>query len=284
LGASASACLFVSIDDGLMNRAAPDGDASIDAPPTDANDDATDAGAPKDAAVADAATDTSPDAAQTFCAAHPGHSLCADFDDVPQVYAGWTRTDEVDGATVAFDNPGSAPSPPRVLRVQLTPTPNGPSAGLTRIFQRGSSQVLTVSADVFVKDVPSAQGAQVQIARVMLAPYSMGVEVKLGQQADVEENGHQFVHALAAQPPENRWFHLDLSVDTGSGADAGAIRVDIDGVTVASFPRAASIPDGAPSSPSCGANCSISIGLEPAKGDPDAGTLSISFDNVLIDW
>jgi hypothetical protein len=120
---TAASCALLPSMDGLSGGtdAGTDAATPIDGPTTETS---ADASSDRDAApIQDADAATGP-----FCATHPGHTLCADFDD-GAVAKGWTTTDLYGSGAVALDPDFVSPPSSFLSTVGANNNPNFESSG-----------------------------------------------------------------------------------------------------------------------------------------------------------
>jgi hypothetical protein len=208
-----------STTDTSVAEAAAFADGGIDAPNTivDANADAdedaetnpdVDAGGP----VKDAGTDADASGPDTFCKKlTPKADVCADFDEGPDVNAGWDPEPLDAGASVSMSTTVFE-SGTRSLHAQST---QGKPAVLRKTLMVTTS--LTVDYDVYYPALPASGDVSTVLASPPTFP---GFDVYFfvsNNTTYFQEYGDQYSSMLAAAPT-NTWQHVSLAFTLTSNA------------------------------------------------------------------
>ncbi|HEX7666286.1 MAG TPA: hypothetical protein VF407_17290, partial [Polyangiaceae bacterium] len=222
LSAAGAACsLFVSTDD-LQSG---DADGGLE-PIADGAVDAIDAGAKDANADADAAPGP-------FCATHPGHTFCADFDESTDAATGWSASETKNG-TLVLDE-ATFVSPPRSME-SIAPATSSSSEADARLGLDFVTPPKTVrlEMDVMVCDFSDAgSGGYIELFKLA---FGGGFNAD-GLELQMRGNGAGFVRTDAPVKdyffnqvvPSNEWLHLAMDVAIGK---AGSIKVVMNDVNV----------------------------------------------------
>ncbi len=142
-----ASCLFPS----LTGLTGPGGDAANDTELTDAplsdGPNVTDSQPANDAPSSDAADAGDASDAGGFCATHPGHTFCEDFDE-PNFQTRWDNISASAGATLVADNSKSV-SPPNEMLASVSVPANG-SAHAYAMKHFTTANTIKIAAEMMV--------------------------------------------------------------------------------------------------------------------------------------
>lgn len=261
----AACSLFVSTD-GLQNgEASSDAGSGADAPMD------VDASTPLDAGA-----DALPEAGGPFCATHPGHFLCADFDEDAAVTTGWSTADLQSGGTIdlAFD---ASTSPPASFVAALPDVSSG-GDGNARMGAEFSVAIPTkvhVELDVNLCQFSTlAAGAYFEIFKLAFGPGfdDNGLELQINNSTTyVKTDSPAATYDLTQKIVPFAWTHVSIEVVVST---SGSIVVTLNGTTALNV----SGIDTTEQMPDAGYHAAV-VGLY-GTGSPACTSY---FDNVLID-
>lgn len=261
LAGSAACSLFVSVDD-LQGGA----DAAVDTGAAqDAALDATDA-----SSAIDASPDAPADASGPFCVTHPGHTLCADFDE-DSATAGWSQSDVYVGSIdLALD---ASVSPPASLVSRIPDTTTNEGAG--RLALELSTAIPTkIHAEMDVLLCRQGTSGYFEIFKLAYgAGYdSDGLELQINPtSAYVATDTPNEKYPLARTIAPSVWTHVAVDVVV---ATSGSLSVSLNGTSALALTGI----DTTQSNPEAGYHAAV-VGLY-STGEPACTTY---FDNVLLD-
>jgi hypothetical protein len=259
--------LFVSTD-GLQGAG---DDASVSNDAHDENDGALADGA----AVADAGSDAP---AGPFCPSHPGHTLCADFDE-NSATVGWSTTDVFAGG-FNLDVDASL-SPPASLATNnpATDTTDHAEARLVENIALPNPAHVHVEFDVDLCDLTALTAAgYIELVKIGFSPgfSDSGIELQIkasGIVVTTDNNGAIYTGENSIEP--GVWTHVALDIVDGTN---GSIHLQLGDPNVVGPAIALTNVD--TSTDVDGSTYSaVVVGLYSA----DAPICTTLFDNVLID-
>jgi hypothetical protein len=231
------------------------------------------------------------DAASSFCTTTGvGHGLCADFDLVSTVAEGWLPVSGGTGAPPAFaSEPLPLPSAPRDMRAVLEPRDGGTGASTSFVRKTQAYVVASgrprarIELDFRVErgDVDGADAMllllgdpELGIGLALQGPGSSMLQVTAYERAIDTGAPVEIPRTLLSTVNMHEWTHLVLLVEARVDATTPPhALVTINGSTEA-FDLAYLHP--------FGATFRADVGLA-ARG-PSAGTWTVFYDNVLLDW
>jgi hypothetical protein len=250
----------------------------------------SEAGAPdSDASAADVMADVG------FCASHPGHQLCADFDEADAAYNAQFGSTQVTDSGSLGANSNASVSAPNSLLSQVAQTQSGiadiDTAYMNRTFSGTTASIFKVEFDLRLDRLGNVGQAMIIAALGFVTNQSHFhyVLVSVGNENgatgymgaeeffDLPDGGRQqFVHDVTIGPQLIGWTHVLLTLNVSqaqpnlgitlqtSMADAGA---------TAEVPLVSSWTSGSPS-------VTIGIGGASSESSPWAAR----YDNVTVDF
>jgi hypothetical protein len=264
-GALGSCSLFVDTN-GLSSG---DGDAAIEG---DASSDAligSDAKSPTDAGVTDGG-----DAAPTpFCASHPGHTLCYDFDESASLPA--ADSFQSDPGHLVIDSTMSVSPPYSLLGIynagdsneqfqkNLTSTQGKVSWAIDLKFS--ASDLSTGQTAPLATDVPTVDVLYDHYFYLQTYFNSLNI----GESATPADGGptNYTSTQLVSPVPVDTWMHVEFTVD----GNTGVITLSFNGTALPNNQAQFGFPNG-----------SMQVTVGGFAGDLPA-TTNINIDNVLVD-
>jgi hypothetical protein len=212
-GAALGGCLVLTDLSGLAGDPAPD-----PVEPTDAATEAAQDGAPGDDAGTDGRTDGDADATSPFCATHPGHTACLDFDD-GVLPADWVV--DVTGGALSWSST-RAVSPPGALFSTQPRRPTIKSKAMLRKRMDTSFRHTVVEFDLYVEP-PAWQAGDVNAGVFEISFFSStvsgGIAVSIGQSyvtIGAPEGSVQSNMPL----PFGEWVHAKVDLDPAGRLEA----------------------------------------------------------------
>jgi hypothetical protein len=237
-------------------------------------------GLEQDAIGSDAGStfDAGPDAG--FCASHPGHTLCDDFDD-PGYLALWNQPRDLNNDGAIDQDPVVFLSPPYSLEAQMGQA-DGPSYAylVTKFAQVPNA--LRIEFDFFLA---SGGNSTISLANILL-PGSVSFTLKLTepspplfQMVEVTRDDAGVVYSNLANVSYiveiGQWYHVIVNFDL-LGADAGEVDV--------TFNHGTQVTDQAavPLSLDASSAYQIQAGAGSFSSTPYLSS-SVRLDNFLVD-
>jgi hypothetical protein len=224
--ASAAGCLLTTNFDGIVG-VPPSPDANVP-------------DAIVEAAGGDAGEDAADGSASFWCDTHPGHALCADFDEDGGTLLGawWTSTYDQGGGSSSLDTTNYS-SPPAAF---LSDVPSGGAGGLLRTlpvlltdFQYGfdfrvaSSCTPTSNAAITLASL-GFQNVPNNIMGVLL---SVNGWLLAFEQPGADGGVVLYTFPISPAPARDAWHTLEFSVTVGG---AGHVRGTLDGTSFVDSP------------------------------------------------
>lgn len=208
------------IDFGSLSSAASGDDAATDATSGSGDSGAIDAGA-----------SDSPSGPTTFCASHPGHTICDDFDDVDYL-APWNEPEiETSDATIGQD-PLAFVSAPYSLDTEIPESPDAASVAFVQTKFASIPSWFRIELDF---QLVAGGTSTVSIANVLL-PNNVSYTMRLAspsppilQLVEVTRNDagaavYQSLPGVSYVVEIGRWYHVVVQLGL-RGADAGEVDV-----------------------------------------------------------
>jgi len=212
-----------------------------------------------------------------FCKTHPGHALCADFDEGSYLL-GWTSP-ETYGNTPVLSLADGGTSPPASLLSQLGSAPDASGAARLRfdfpatatalhveLSLNASSLTTPSSGELSLLEIYEKRTSDALTAGVNIQLSSSGAEVRLTTFDDAGGRQYQSF-PLPALP--TGWFRVDLDVALGV---TGSLAVAFDHQTVLQRSGLTTMEPGIGDS-------AYFVGLHGL----DTAAASVTYDDVLID-
>jgi len=251
------------------------GDASIglDAHPSDGN---SGGDVVTDSSGADSSADVTADAG--FCAGHPGHTFCEDFDE-PNFQGRWDGVQTSNNGASLVESPAQFVSPPNSLLVTLpTPANAGGHAYATKHFTTASQ--LTIQTELLVEPTTPAQLDQLDPLMIVFNPAPAGYDdyeihidiatMHLGYVATPSDGGAQVHLDTSFTNPLSSWHNVEVDLTLATGA----IKILVDGVQ-------ATVWTVAPIGPSA---FDLRLGVAASDNVSNATIAeTVNVDNVLVD-
>jgi hypothetical protein len=246
-------------------------DVSVDAPGVDAVADAT----KSDAATNDGGAGDAADAADGgWCATHPNHTFCEDFDE-PGFAARWTGISLNPSSSTVIESDAAAISPPNEMLASATfPPDSNANAYVYRHFS--TAKTLKVQAEILVDPVGLPQIDPVMIVLSPPPPgytrYDIHVDTGDGHLGNnyTPDGGSAINTDTNFANPLSAWHNLEIDLDLTKSS----IQLYVDGVLATTWTLAPTSPTG----------FDLRIGVTAGLGTVDASTTGVvHVDNVLVD-